>query len=335
MEQVIKYILPALVAFAIGVVIGPFVIKLMKRLKFGQQVRDDGPQSHLAKQNTPTIGGIIIFVAMAVTAAIFGLTEISLIATLVSGAYGLVGFLDDFIKIIKKRSMGLRAYQKIIGQFGIALITAVYAYRSPYIGSSIMLPFTDKLFDLGVFYIPVAVFVIVAIVNAVNLTDGLDGLASGVMCVILFTFTAVTAFSAQHFSGDGGNPELAARLVSLSKFGALTCGATLAFLRFNVYPARIFMGYTGSLLLGGALSVMALFSRMMLFVPVAGGVLVASCVSVILQVGSYKLRKKRIFKMAPLHHHFELMGYHETKVTSLYIISTIILCMLAVLAVRF
>ena len=335
MEQVIKYILPALVAFAIGVVIGPCVIKLMKRLKFGQQVRDDGPQSHLAKQNTPTIGGIIIFVAMAVTAAIFGLTEISLIATLVSGAYGLVGFLDDFIKIIKKRSMGLRAYQKIIGQFGIALITAVYAYRSPYIGSSIMLPFTDKLFDLGVFYIPVAVFVIVAIVNAVNLTDGLDGLASGVMCVILFTFTAVTAFSAQHFSGDGGNPELAARLVSLSKFGALTCGATLAFLRFNVYPARIFMGDTGSLLLGGALSVMALFSRMMLFVPVARGVLVASCVSVILQVGSYKLRKKRIFKMAPLHHHFELMGYHETKVTSLYIISTIILCMLAVLAVRF
>lgn len=330
MEGLAKYILPLLAAFAVGIAAGPVVIRLMKRLKFGQQVRDDGPKTHLAKQNTPTIGGIIIFVAMAVTAAIFGVSEISLIAALAAAAYGLVGFLDDFIKIYKKRSMGLRAYQKIIGQFGIALIMAVYAYRSPYIGSSIMIPFTDRALDLGVFYIPVAVFVIIALVNAVNLTDGLDGLASGVMSVILFTFTAITVFLSVSVQDEA----LAAQLSGLAKFGALTVGATLAFLRYNIYPARIFMGDTGSLLLGGAISAMALFSRMMLFVPVACGVLVASCVSVILQVGSYKLRKKRIFKMAPLHHHFELLGNHETKVTSMYVLVTVILCLITLLAVR-
>ena len=143
-----KYILHALITFIIGVAIGPFFIKLMKRLKFGQQVRDDGPQTHLAKQNTPTIGGIIIFVAVAVACVIFGMNDIALIAALSAGCYGLVGFLDDFIKIVKKRSLGLRAYQKIIGQFGIATIVSVYAYKSPYIGSSVIIPFTDKTFGV-------------------------------------------------------------------------------------------------------------------------------------------------------------------------------------------
>lgn len=333
MSEFIQYIWYILAAFAVALLVGPLVIKMMKRLKFGQQVRDDGPKSHLAKQNTPTIGGIIMFIAMGVAAAISNLSEIALVACLVAAAYGLVGFLDDFIKIVKKRSMGLRAYQKIIGQFGIATITAIYAYRSPFIGSKVLLPFTTAEFDLGIFYIPFAIFVIIALVNAVNLTDGLDGLASGVMTVIMFTFVVITGcLSAK--AGEAGNNELMEQLNGLTKFSAITMGATLGFLRFNVFPAKIFMGDNGSFLLGGALSAVALFSKMSLFVPIAGGVLVASCVSVILQVGSYKLRKKRIFKMAPLHHHFELMGHHETKVAALYIIITIVLCLVTLLMVR-
>jgi len=329
METFAQYIIPAIVTFAIGVILGPFFIKLMKRLKFGQQVRDDGPQSHLAKQNTPTIGGIIIFASVCVAAIIFGLKDMALIAALSAGAYGLVGFLDDFIKIVKKRSLGLRAYQKIIGQFGIAILLAVYAYNNPYIGTEIILPFTDAKWDLGLFYIPVAVFVVIAIVNAVNLTDGLDGLASSVSSVIILTFTVlIIALS------NAADTEYAAQLNDLAKFGAVMLGGVLAFLRFNIYPARIFMGDTGSLMIGGAISAMVMFSRMMLLIPIAGGVLVASCVSVILQVGSYKLRKKRIFKMAPLHHHFELKGNHETKVTAMYVIVTVVLCLITMLMVK-
>ncbi|MBR3750721.1 MAG: phospho-N-acetylmuramoyl-pentapeptide-transferase [Clostridia bacterium] len=329
METFAQYIIPAIVTFAIGVILGPFFIKLMKRLKFGQQVRDDGPQSHLAKQNTPTIGGIIIFASVCVAAIIFGLKDMALIAALSAGAYGLVGFLDDFIKIVKKRSLGLRAYQKIIGQFGIAILLAVYAYNNPYIGTEIILPFTDAKWDLGLFYIPVAVFVVIAIVNAVNLTDGLDGLASSVSSVIILTFTVlIIAMS------NAADTEYAAQLNDLAKFGAVMLGGVLAFLRFNIYPARIFMGDTGSLMIGGAISAMVMFSRMMLLIPIAGGVLVASCVSVILQVGSYKLRKKRIFKMAPLHHHFELKGNHETKVTAMYVIVTVVLCLITMLMVK-
>lgn len=335
MEQFSKYIIAVLVTFAIGVIIGPFFIKLMKRLKFGQQVRDDGPQTHLAKQNTPTIGGIIIFVAVAIVCAVYSLNGMALIAALTAGAYGIVGFLDDFIKIVKKRSLGLRAYQKIIGQFGIAAIVAVYAYNSPYIGSSIYLPFTQQMLDLGVFYIPIAIFVIIAVVNALNLTDGLDGLASGVSGVIILTFTAIIAVMGSRYTDLSYHAvALSNQLDSLATFGAIMLGGVLAFLRFNIYPARIFMGDTGSLMLGGAISALVLFSRLALFIPVAGGVLVASCVSVILQVGSYKLRKKRIFKMAPLHHHFELKGNHETKVTAMYVIVTIILCLVTMLMVK-
>ena len=329
METFAQFIIPAIVTFAIGVILGPFFIKLMKRLKFGQQVRDDGPQSHLAKQNTPTIGGIIIFAAVCIAAIIFGLKDMALIAALSAGAYGLVGFLDDFIKIYKKRSLGLRAYQKIIGQFGIAILLAVYAYNNPYIGTEIALPFTDAKLDLGIFYIPVAVFMVIAVVNAVNLTDGLDGLASSVSAVIILTFTVIIIALS-----NVADSEYAKQLTDLAKFGAVMLGGVLAFLRFNIYPARIFMGDTGSLMIGGAISAMVMFSKMMLLIPIAGGVLVASCVSVILQVGSYKLRKKRIFKMAPLHHHFELKGNHETKVTAMYVIITVILCLVALLMVK-
>lgn len=328
MEEFKDIILPVLAAFIICLFTGPFIIKAMQKLKFGQQVRDDGPKSHLSKQNTPTIGGLIILAGILVPALIFRLNGMAMIACLVAFAYGIVGFLDDFIKIVKKRSLGLKAYQKIIGQFGIALITALYAYYSPEIGSSIYLPFSGGEFDLGWAYIPVAIFVIIALVNASNLTDGLDGLDSGVSLIIMSTFTIIiTYLSARAFSA--GDSVYGEQLKMLATFCAIAAGAALGFLRFNIYPARIFMGDTGSFILGGALAAATLFSRLMLLIPIMGGVLVASCVSVILQVGSYKLRKKRVFLMAPLHHHFELKGYPETKVTGMYMIVTLVLCMLS------
>ena len=323
-------ILAIIIAFAISALLCPIIIPFLHKLKFGQQVRDDGPKSHLSKQNTPTIGGLIILAGILVPALIFRLNGMAMIACLVAFAYGIVGFLDDFIKIVKKRSLGLKAYQKIIGQFGIALITALYAYYSPEIGSSIYLPFSGGEFDLGWAYIPVAIFVIIALVNASNLTDGLDGLDSGVSLIIMSTFTIIiTYLSARAFSA--GDSVYGEQLKMLATFCAIAAGAALGFLRFNIYPARIFMGDTGSFILGGALAAATLFSRLMLLIPIMGGVLVASCVSVILQVGSYKLRKKRVFLMAPLHHHFELKGYPETKVTGMYMIVTLVLCMLSLL----
>jgi len=301
----------------------------MKRIKFGQQVRDDGPKTHLSKQNTPTIGGLMILFALSATCVIFQLNNMALIALLTTLAYGVVGFLDDYIKIAKKRSMGLRAYQKIIGQFGIATVAAVYAYNNPLIGSIIYIPIANIEVDLGIFYIPFAIFVIVAMVNAVNLTDGLDGLASGVMLIIMAAFAIILAYLSTKYANDG-NTLWAQDIKNLAIFSAAVAGACLGFLRFNVYPARIFMGDTGALALGGAIAIVGLFSRFALLLPLMGGVLVASCISVILQVGSYKLRKgKRIFKMAPLHHHFELCGYAETTIVSMYMITTSVFCLIA------
>ncbi len=315
---------PFALAFVVCLIIGPFVIKLMQKLRFGQQVRDDGPASHLKKQNVPTMGGIMMIVALAVVGLVFRFEGSALIALLATVGYALIGFLDDIIKIIKKRSLGLRAYQKIIGQFGIALIVSVYAYKSEAIGSKIFIPFLG-LCDLGWWYIPFSMFVILAIVNGENLADGLDGLASRMTLVEGITLAVLIA-NVAYMNTDAHDMRQVAMLAS-----ALG-GACLGFLRFNSYPARIFMGDTGALGLGGCLALCALFSRMAILLPVMCVMLVATCVSVILQVGSFKLRHgKRIFKMAPLHHHYELLGYHETTVTSMYTLITIAACVLSMM----
>lgn len=321
-------LLALLFAFFVSLFIGPMGIRLLKRLKFGQQVRDDGPKSHLVKQNTPTMGGVMMLLAIGLGALLFQLQNIAFIAVLTAAAYCLVGFLDDIIKIVKKRSLGLRAYQKIIGQLGLAIIVAFYAYRNPQVGSSILLPGGGS-FDLGVFYIPVAVFIILAIVNGVNLIDGLDGLATsnstvlfasyGVLCALPFLQNASPE---SLFTSPGSQ---------LATFCALCVGACLGFLRFNAYPARVIMGDSGAFLLGGGLAAVTLFSRLMLFFPLMGFMMVATCLSVILQVGSYKLRKKRVFLMAPLHHHYELKGYHETNIVVMYTLITLLCCVAAFL----
>lgn len=326
-----------LLSFAVCILLGPVVIPLLKRLKFGQMVRDDGPKSHLVKAGTPTMGGVIIFMGLIVgtlvlTLTSYGSMEFVLPALLITMGFGLIGFLDDFIKIRRKRSLGLKAYQKIIGQLAFALIMALYAYNNPLIGSKIFVPFANIEWDLGVWYIPFIVFVVIAAVNSVNLTDGLDGLAAGTTLIYAATFNVILYFMAAA-AGAGGQVLLSKNLEGLMIFAGALCGACMGFLRFNTYPAKVFMGDTGSLALGSAVSVLAIFSRCTLLLPIMGGVFVASSVSVILQVGSFKLRHgKRIFKMAPLHHHFELLGMPETRIVSMYMIVTTLLCLVGLLA---
>lgn len=330
MQQII---LAVLLGFVITLALGPLVIPMLKRLKLGQTVREDGPQTHLTKTGTPTMGGLMIMAGILAGTLTFSMsgTEFVLPALLITFAYGLVGFLDDFIKVRRKRSLGLRAYQKIIAQIAIAFIVALYAYNNPYIGPRIFLPFSGKEWDMGIWYIPFVMFVIIAEVNAVNLTDGLDGLASGVSLIYALAMALIFALMAAAATG-GGKDYYGANLNGMAVFAAAVMGACLGFLRYNSYPARVFMGDTGSMALGGAVAMMAIFSRAVLLLPIMGACFVASAVSVVLQVGSYKLRKKRIFKMAPLHHHFELLGIPEVKIVSMYMIVTAALCLLCLLA---
>ncbi|MDR0841082.1 MAG: phospho-N-acetylmuramoyl-pentapeptide-transferase [Christensenellaceae bacterium] len=335
-----RYMIYALlVSAAVTILLGPVLIPLLKRLKFGQTERELGPKSHLTKQGTPTIGGLMFIFGILAGTLSFSLsaTEMVLPALLCTVGFALVGFLDDFLKVRVKNTVGLRPYQKIIAQFLIAGILAVYAYKSPFIGSKLYVPFTGAEWDLGLFYVPFVMFVIIGTVNSVNLTDGLDGLASGV--TLIYSLAMGIAFlylsSALLLPADAGQAQqtqFAAELNSMAVFACAVAGGCLGFLRFNTYPAQVFMGDTGSLGLGGAVAVMAVFSRCVLLLPIMGACFVASTVSVILQVGSYKLRKKRIFKMAPLHHHFELQGHSETRIVAVYMILTTALCLLCLLA---
>lgn len=322
-----------LLSAVICLVIGPILIPLLKKLKFGQTERNDGPKSHLSKSGTPTMGGLMFLIGIPAATLVFSLSAMELVtpALLVTVGCGLIGFLDDFLKVKFKNSVGLKAYQKIIAQFGVALVLSLYAYNSPFIGSAIYLPFFDVEWELGVMYIPFIMFLVIGTVNSVNLTDGLDGLASGVSLIYSLTMAVIFMYMSRAFAmpsdlGQASQTQYAAELKSVCVFAAAVAGGSLGFLRFNAHPARVFMGDTGSLALGGAISVMAIFSRAVLLLPIMGACFVASSVSSILQVGSYKLRKKRIFKMAPLHHHFELKGYPETRIVSVYMLITALLC---------
>jgi phospho-N-acetylmuramoyl-pentapeptide-transferase len=316
-------VFPVIISFLTCLAVGPAVIPLMQKLKFGQIIREEGPAWHAKKSGTPQMGGIIMLIALGVTCLILihrwepsAVVGIGLI--LASAA---IGFADDFTKHVMKRNMGLRSWQKLLLQAAVAAVAAVYAYV--HIGTSIRLPFTTAEWDLGWFYIPFTAFVIVAAMNSVNLTDGLDGLAAGVGLVYFTAVTLVFVFLS--------------RLPGVENYltiaGALA-GACLGFLRFNVFPARIFMGDTGSLALGAGVAWLAIVARIPLWLPVMAGMYVASTVSDIIQIVSYKLRKKRVFKMAPLHHHFEMLGYPETKIVSMYMIVTAAFCLLGLLALR-
>ena len=309
----------AIISFLIVVILGPIFIPMLTKFKFGQTVRDDGPQTHLQKNGTPTMGGVIMIIAILIT----GLTRAKLDKDLLVGlicitGFGLVGFLDDFIKIKMKRSLGLKAYQKIILQFALALFVAYYQYSASPSATQIMVPFTDYVINLGPLYVPIMMFIIIGTVNAVNLTDGLDGLASGVT-LIVSAFFMILATSI-------GNSDIAI-------LAAATGGACLGFLGFNSYPAKVFMGDTGSMALGGAVVAFAVLTNSVLLIPIVGGIYFAEAISVIIQVASFKLTGKRVFKMAPIHHHFEQCGWPETRVVFIFWIITMVLSWIGIIAV--
>jgi phospho-N-acetylmuramoyl-pentapeptide-transferase len=312
----------AIVSFIIVLLLGPIVIPALKRFKFGQSIREDGPKSHLKKSGTPTMGGIMFILTIIITTIVVSpkITGTIIVALITTVGYGLIGFLDDALKIKRKRNLGLRAYQKLIGQVFLAFILSYFAYVSNDIGSAIHIPFTNTMFDFGIWYIPFMILVIVCTTNGVNLTDGLDGLASGVT-LIISVFFAVVAYSLSN--------------QDLSVFCGALVGSLLGFLKYNSYPAEVFMGDTGSLALGGAISAIAVLLKMPFLIVIVGAIYVAEVLSVAIQVTSYKLTGKRVFKMAPIHHHFEQGGWHETKIVSLFCIFTAIFCLIGFLAISY
>ena len=309
----------AMIGFLIVIILGPIFIPMLARFKFGQTVRDEGPQSHLAKNGTPTMGGVMMIVAILIT----GLTRATISKGLIVGlicivGFGFVGFLDDFIKIKMKRSLGLKAYQKIILQFALALYIAYYQYSASPSATQLVIPFTNHIINLGIWYIPFMMIFIIGTVNAVNLTDGLDGLASGVTLIVSCFFVL--------FAVSISNSDVAI-------LAAATAGACLGFLGFNSYPAKVFMGDTGSMALGGAVVAFATLTNSPLII-IVGFIYLAEALSVMIQVTYFKLTNgKRIFKMAPLHHHFEQCGWPETRVVFVFWIVTVVLCWIGVLAV--
>ncbi|MCT4631754.1 MAG: phospho-N-acetylmuramoyl-pentapeptide-transferase [Firmicutes bacterium] len=309
-----------LIAFVVAVVAslgsGPIILPMLRRLKVGQSIREEGPKSHMSKAGTPTMGGIIILIGLVFGIASYFKLDTNMNLMLFSTiGFGLIGFLDDYIKVVLKRNLGLRAYQKIIGQLLVSVVLAYYASR---MGTDIYVPIIKKYIDLGFLYIPFMVFVMLAVTNAVNLTDGLDGLA-GSITLIVTGFFGYFAYTMGY--------------LSVAVFAAALMGGCIGFLKYNNFPAKVFMGDTGSLALGGAIAAMAILTKSVLLIPVAGGIFVAETLSVIIQVISFKTTGKRVFKMSPLHHHYELSGWKETKVVRVFRIVSVILCIVAYLIV--
>lgn len=311
---------PVVISFTVSVLLSPVIIPFLKKLKAGQTVREDGPKTHLKKTGTPTMGGIIILLSVVITSGFYVKDYPKIIPVLfLTLGFGIIGFLDDYIKVVLKRSMGLTPWQKMAGQLVVTGIFAYYIIKYLSLDLSMRLPFVHgKMIDFGPFNIPVLFFIIIATVNGTNFTDGLDGLASSVT-VIVATFFSVIAIGTK----SGIEPVTCA-----------VAGALLGFLLFNVYPASVFMGDTGSLALGGFVAACAYMLQMPLYILLVGIVYAAEVLSVVIQVVWFKVSGgKRIFKMAPLHHHFELCGWSETRIVACFSIITAIFCLIALMAI--
>ncbi|WP_062197768.1 phospho-N-acetylmuramoyl-pentapeptide-transferase [Massilibacterium senegalense] len=297
------FIMTLFVAFIIAIVISPFFIPFLQRLKFGQSIRKEGPSWHQSKSGTPTMGGIVILLSVVLATIGIGIffdvmnVETYLLLFVLLG-YGLIGFLDDFIKVVMKRNLGLTSKQKLFGQLLIAIIFFFVLKQTEY-ETTVAIPGTDIHFDLGWMYVIFLIFMLVGASNAVNLTDGLDGLLSGTAAIAFGTY-AVLAYNLEQYE--------------VAIFSIAIVGAVLGFLVFNAHPAKVFMGDTGSLALGGAIAAIAILTKMELLLILIGGVFVLETLSVIIQVTSFKLTGKRVFKMSPLHHHFEMSGWSEWRV---------------------
>lgn len=313
-----------LCSFAVGVIIAPPVIYLIKKLKARQTILTYVSQ-HKDKEGIPTMGGIIFLVPAVIFYFVFarGQNRLSFVALAVTLAYGLIGGLDDAIKVIFKRNLGLKAYQKIISQLVIAVLATVFAYKNGYVGSQIYIPIIKQYVETGWFYIPFTIIAYIATTNCVNLTDGLDGLAgSTVVLYLSVVFVIIAGIYIE--SVDAGKTLYEQETYNLLVFVAALAGGVAAFLVFNSHKAKIFMGDTGSLALGGAVASVAVFIKNPLIIATIGIMFVMSGISVIIQVISFKLRKKRVFLMAPLHHHLEMKGLNESKIVSLYSVITVV-----------
>ena len=322
MEIQIKVVL---IAFAVSVIASLFIIPILRMLKVGQIERTDGPQSHLKKQGTPTMGGVIIALTIVILVLVvfkmFNNLDIDMLKRLIPLAFvtlgfGVVGFIDDFIKLVLKNTKGLKPLYKMIGLLIVAVGYTLYLTHILKIGTQIYIPIVKQYIDLSIWaYIPFAIFVLLGTTNAVNLTDGIDGLATSVTTIII---TALTVIS------------MALGITEVTLIGCILIGACLGFLLFNLHPAKVFMGDTGSLLLVGVIAGMALYMKMPLILVILALIPIIETFSVMLQVIYFKKTGNRIFKMAPIHHHFELSGWKENKVVSIFSIITLILSIIAI-----
>ena len=314
-----EIVIPVLISFAISLILGPIIIPFLRKLKMGQTERVEGVQSHLKKAGTPTMGGIIFLLAAVITSVFYVKDYPSVIPVLfLTLGFGIIGFLDDYLKVVLRRSDGLLAWQKFLLQIVVTGIFAYYLVNYTSVDLAMRIPFwTDHYLDLGWLAIPVMFFVVIGTVNGVNFTDGLDGLASSVTLIVAVFFTVVS-------------------IGIKSGIEPVTCavvGGLMGFLLFNVYPAKVFMGDTGSLALGGFVAGAAYMLQMPLFILLVGLIYLVEVLSVMIQVSYFKATHgKRIFKMAPIHHHFELCGWSETRIVAVFSVSTAVMCLIALLA---
>ena len=314
-----EIVIPVLISFAISLILGPIIIPFLRKLKMGQTERVEGVQSHLKKAGTPTMGGIIFLLAAVITSVFYVKDYPSVIPVLfLTLGFGIIGFLDDYLKVVLRRSDGLLAWQKFLLQIVVTGIFAYYLENYTSVDLAMRIPFwTDHYLDLGWLAIPVMFFVVIGTVNGVNFTDGLDGLASSVTLIVAVFFTVVS-------------------IGIKSGIEPVTCavvGGLMGFLLFNVYPAKVFMGDTGSLALGGFVAGAAYMLQMPLFILLVGLIYLVEVLSVMIQVSYFKATHgKRIFKMAPIHHHFELCGWSETRIVAVFSVITAVMCLIALLA---
>ena len=314
-----EIVIPVLISFAISLILGPIIIPFLRKLKMGQTERVEGVQSHLKKAGTPTMGGIIFLLAAVITSVFYVKDYPSVIPVLfLTLGFGIIGFLDDYLKVVLRRSDGLLAWQKFLLQIVVTGIFAYYLVNYTSVDLAMRIPFwTDHYLDLGWLAIPVMFFVVIGTVNGVNFTDGLDGLASSVTLIVAVFFTVVS-------------------IGIKSGIEPVTCaviGGLMGFLLFNVYPAKVFMGDTGSLALGGFVAGAAYMLQMPLFILLVGLIYLVEVLSVMIQVSYFKATHgKRIFKMAPIHHHIELCGWSETRIVAVFSVITAVMCLIALLA---
>ena len=315
-DYCMRTLLPALLSFVIAVLIGPKVIDILRKLKAGQTEREEGLESHQKKTGTPTMGGVIFLLPVVAIGIFYGASHKEVIPVLIlTIGFGIIGFIDDYIKVVRKHNLGLRAWQKILGQLVVTILFSVYVETFTDISLAMKVPFTSITLDFGIFNIPILFFIALGTANGTNFTDGVDGLCASVTAVVAAFF----AVAGMHYGATG------AEVMSSAMVGAL-----LGYLVYNVYPGKVMMGDTGSLAIGGFVTGIAYVMQMPIFIVIVGFIYAFEVISVILQVSYFKITHgKRIFRMAPIHHHFEKGGWSETRVVNVFTTVTILLCLIA------